>query len=62
MGQPNCPSPKEGWLPVVLHGLLNAVTETDHFPLPRIDGMLDQLENMKYLSKLDWLLGTGRSR
>ena len=41
---------------------LNAVTKPDHFPLPRIDDMLDQLGNRSISQHWTWLLGTGRSR
>ena len=32
---------------------LNAVTVKNKYPLPRIDDLLDQLQNAKYFSKID---------
>ena len=59
MGQPNSSSLKEGWRLrfCVDYPSLNAVTKPDRFPLPRIDDMPDQMENMKYFSALDLTSG-----
>ena len=37
--------------------LLNGLTKSDGFPLPRIDDCIDQVGNAKYISKLDCLKG-----
>ena len=58
---PGCLSEEEGWELAFLCGL-NAVTQQDAYPLPRIDDSLNALSGNKFLSTLDplsgyWLLG-----
>ena len=36
---------------------LNAMTKKDIFPIPRVDDILDRLDNMKYFTKLDLISG-----
>ena len=39
---------------------LNAETEMDAYPMPRIDDILDQVGQAKYITALDLLNGTGK--
>ena len=49
---------KDGsWHFCVNYQNLNAVTEADPFPIPRVDDLLEQLVHAKYLSTLDLLKG-----
>ena len=46
-----------GWLLCTDFRKLNAVTEPDPFPLPRIDDLLDKVGKAKFLTKLDMAKG-----
>ena len=49
---------KDGsWRSCVNYLKLNAVTEADPFPIPRVDDLLEQLVHAKYLTTLDLLKG-----
>jgi hypothetical protein len=41
---------------------LNKITVKNHYPLPRIDDLLDQLKDAKYFTKLDFISGYHRIR
>jgi hypothetical protein len=43
--------------PCVDYHVLNAITIKNKYPLPRIDGLMDQLRQAKFFSKID--LGSG---
>ena len=56
---PIVPIPKKdgSWRSCVNYQKLNAVTEADPFPIPRVDDLLEELVHAKYLSTLDLLKG-----
>ena len=56
---PIVPVPKEdgSWRFCVNYQKLNAVTEADPFPIPRVDDLLEELVHAKYRSTLDLLEG-----
>ncbi len=49
--------PDESWRMCIDYRGLNAVTEKNTYPLPRIQDCLDRIGNAKYISKLDLLSG-----
>ena len=47
------PKKEGGWRVVIDYRDLNAITEMDTYPLPRIDELLQRLALSKYFSKVD---------
>jgi len=54
-GFPNVLVPKKDgrWRMCINFQALNKITVKNHYPLPRIDDILDQLKNVVYFTKLD---------
>jgi hypothetical protein len=60
----NCLAPKKDgtWRMCVYFKSLNKITVKNHYPLPRIDDLFDQLKDAKYLTKLDLRSGYNQIR
>jgi hypothetical protein len=41
------------WMMCIEFRALNKITVKNHYPLPRIDDLLDQLNNVVYFTKMD---------
>ena len=54
-----CAPGEEGWHFVAMCGLqrLNAVSESDAYPMPRVDDLIDRLEGAGYITKMDLMSG-----
>lgn len=51
------PKPDNSWRFCTDFRKVNQVTKTDSYPMPRIDDLIDQLGNTRFVSKLDLLKG-----
>ena len=51
------PKPDKSYRMVTDYRKVNALTVTDSYPLPRVDDIIDQVGNAKYVTKIDLLKG-----